>query len=225
MKLKKIGAMAAIAFPLMQLISQGLIQVGGAEPPFTAPAAEIVTFFQNRNAALFAAGGYVHILSLVAFLWFLGALWDELRKAEGGSGWLSVIAVGSGLVAASVLNASGGWPLAMFRLDEGLDPQLVQLLFDEGNLSFANIWVSLGSLVLAVGLIASQSHRFSGWMSWASILLAIGLFLARAVWTSPIAFAPYVLFWVWMISLGVILLRRTSASARDGEASFSAART
>jgi hypothetical protein len=45
-------------------------------------------------------------------------------------------------------------------------------------------------------------------LGWASILLAIGLLLARAVWTTSIAFAPYVLFWLWMITLGVIFLRR-----------------
>lgn len=212
-RLKKLGAIAAIAFPILQMTSQGLIQVGGMEPPFGAPASEILTFFQNRDPALFALGGYISILSLVAFLWFLGALWDEIRVAEGGSGWLSVIAVGSGLVTAASLSTSGGWPLAVFRVGEGLDPQIARLLFDQGNLNFANIWISLGSMILAAGLIFRQTPRFPGWMAWASIVLAVGLFLARAVWTSSIAFAPYVLFWLWLIVLGVMMLRRSPDAA------------
>lgn len=215
MNLKKFGAVAAIAFPILQMVAQGLIQVGGAEPPFSAPAAEIVTFFQNRNPTLFAIGAYISILSLVAFLWFLGVLWDELRTVESGSGWLSLIAVGSGLVTASALSGSGGWPLAVFRIGEGLDPQIARLLFDQGNLNFANIWVSLGSMVLAVGLVVRGSDRFPKWLGWGSILLAIALLLARAVWTSSIAFAPYVLFWVWMIALGIIFLRRPGANAQS----------
>lgn len=215
MNLKKFGAVAAIAFPILQMVAQGLIQVGGAEPPFSAPAAEIVTFFQNRNPTLFAVGDYISILSLVAFLWFLGVLWDELRTVESGSGWLSLIAVGSGLVTASALSGSGGWPLAVFRIGEGLDPQIARLLFDQGNLNFANIWVSLGSMVLAVGLVVRGSDRFPKWLGWGSILLAIALLLARAVWTSSIAFAPYVLFWVWMIALGIIFLRRSGANAQS----------
>jgi hypothetical protein len=215
MNLKKFGAVAAIAFPILQMVAQGLIQVGGAEPPFSASAAEIVTFFQNRNPTLFAIGAYISILSLVAFVWFLGVLWDELRTVESGSGWLSLIAVGSGLVTASALSGSGGWPLAVFRIGEGLDPQIARLLFDQGNLNFANIWVSLGSMVLATGLVVRGSDRFPKWLGWGSILLAIALLLARAVWTSPIAFAPYVLFWVWMIALGIIFLRRPGANAQS----------
>lgn len=207
--LKKLGAIAAIAFPILQVISQGLMQVGGMEPSFAAPAAEILTFFQNRDATLFAFGGYIHILSLVAFVWFLGALWDELHMIEGGSGWLSIVAVGSGLIAAATLISSGGWALAVFRVGEGLDPQIARLLFDEGNLNFANLWVALGSMVLAAGLIFRQTGRVPGWLGWASIVLAVGLLLARAVWTTSIAFAPYMLFWLWLIVLGVMMLRRS----------------
>jgi hypothetical protein len=207
-RLKKVGAIAAIAFPVMQMVAQGLIQVGGVEPAFAAPASEIVSFFEARNPTLFSIGGYISLLSLVAFLWFLGALWDELRAAEGGSGWLSVVAVASGLVAVATIASPGGWPLAVFRIDEGLDPQIARLLFDQGNLNFANYWVALGSMLLAVGLVARQSPRFPAWMGWGSIVLAVGLLAARAVWTSAIAFAPYVLFWLWLILFGVMLLRR-----------------
>jgi hypothetical protein len=49
--LKKYGAIAAIAFPILQMVSQGLIQVGGMEPAFAAPAEEILTFFQTRQIA------------------------------------------------------------------------------------------------------------------------------------------------------------------------------
>jgi hypothetical protein len=213
MNLKKYGAIAAIAYPVLQMVAQGFIQVGGMEPSFAAPAEEIVTFFQNRDPALVEIGGYLSLLSLVAFLWFLGALWDELRTAEGGSGWLSVIAVGSGLVTAATLLGSNGWPLAVFRIEEGLDPQLARFLFDEGNIAFANIWVSLGSMVLVVGFIAASTDRFPKWIGWGSVILALGLFLARLVSTTSIAFAPYVLFWVWMIVLGVLFLRRAGVNA------------
>ncbi len=207
-QLKKIGAIATIAFPILQMVSQGLIQIGGMEPSFAAPASEIVTFFENRDPALFAIGNYIFMLSLVAFLWFLGVLWDELRTAEGGSGWISLIAVGSGLVVAANLAGPGGWPLAIFRIGEGLEPQIARLLFDHGNLNFANMWVALGSMVLAAGLIMRHSDRFPTWLGWGSLVLAIGLLLARTVWTLAVAFAPYLLFWVWMISLGVVVLRR-----------------
>lgn len=210
--LKKLGALAAIAYPILQMVSQGLIQVGGMEPSFSAPATEIVAFFENRDPALFSLGSYISVLSLVAFLWFLGALWDELRLSEGDSGWLSLIAVGSGLITAAALANPSGWTLAVFRVGEGLDPQIARLLFDQGNLNFANLWISLGSMVLAAGLVFGQSNRYPRWFTVGSIILAIGLLLARAVWTTSIAFAPYVLFWLWLIVLGVMMLRRSDTA-------------
>ena len=135
-------------------------------------------------------------------------LWRELRTAEGDSGWISVIVIGSGLVAASALNV-GGWSLALFRINEGLDPKIAQLLFDEGNFNFANTWVSLGSMLLAAGIVFRGAGTYPKWLGGGSILLAVGLILARALWTSQIAFLPYVLFWVWMIAFGIYLLRHT----------------
>jgi hypothetical protein len=214
-QLKKFGAIAAIAFPILQMAAQGFFQVGGVEPSFAAPASEILAFFETRDPALFTIGSYIFILSVVAFLWFLGALWDELSAAEGGSGWLSLIAIGSGLVVAANLAGPGAWPLAVFRIGEGLDPQIARLLFDQGNLNFANIWVALGSMVLAAGLVIRHSNRFPNWLGWSSLVLAVGLLLARAVWTSAIAFAPYLLFWVWMITLGVIWLRRSRQAMNE----------
>jgi hypothetical protein len=207
--LKKVGAAAGIAYPVLQMFAQGLIQIGGAEPPFTASSQEILNFFQTRNLALFQVGGYLSVLSAVVFIWFLGALWDTLQAEEGGSGWLSIIAVGSGLATAVSLH-DGGWYLAIFRISDGVDPQIARLLFDQGNLNFANSWVTIGSMVLAAGLIFKGSDYFPKWLGWASILLVVGLFLARVIWTSQLAFAPYVLYWGWMITLGVILMRKLS---------------
>lgn len=162
-RLIKWGAIAAIVYPIMQLIAQGLIQVGGREPVFTASAQEILEFFKNRDTTLFSIGGYLSALSVIAFLWFLGALWRELRAAEGDSGWISVIAIGSGLVAAPALNV-GDWSLALFRINEGLDPQIAQLLFDEGNFNFANTWISLGSMLLAAGIVFREAGTYPKWL-------------------------------------------------------------
>lgn len=200
--------MAGILFPIMQMTAQVLIQIGGAEPAFSAPAPEILSFFQNRDPTLFAVGEYLSILSLIVFIWFVGALWSQMRAIEGESGLLSAVTLGSGLVTAAALIGGGGWSLAMFRISEGLEADTARLLFDQGNLTFANIWVTLGGMVLAAGLLFNRSSAFPGWLGWSSLLLAVALFLARTIWTSQIAFLPYALFLLWMIVMGVLLYRR-----------------
>jgi hypothetical protein len=206
-KVKKIGGAAGIAYPIVQMAAQGLVQVGGAEPVFGAGADEILAFFQMRDPLLFNIGAYLTVLSLVVLLGFLGALWHELREIEGENGLLSTVAFGSGLLAASALT-NPGWELAVFRVGEGLDPQIARLLFDQGNLNFANSWISHGAMVLAAGIVFLVSGQGSRRIGWASLALALGLFLARVVWTSQIAFAPYVLLWAWMITVGVRLLHQ-----------------
>lgn len=208
--LGRIAGAGGLAFVLLQLVGQGLIQVGGAEPAFDAPAEEVVRFFEARNRALFEIGNYVSLLSFVAWIWFLGALWARLRLAEPRPAWLALVAFGSGLMFLAALSA--GWYLAMFRLEEGLDPQLARLVFDMGNLGFANSWVPLGSMLLASGAVVLRTNALPRWLGWLALATAPLLLAARAVWTWPIAFVPYVLFWIWVVAASVVLLRRTAGA-------------
>jgi hypothetical protein len=206
---ERIGAAGGIAFVLLQVAAQALIQVGGAEPAFDAPAAAAAAFFATRDGGLFTVGDYLSTLSLVPFVWFLGRLWGALRRGEGEPGWLSLVALASGLLFAAAAGAGGDWALAVFRRDEGLDPQLARLLFDQGNLAFANAWVMLGSLCLATGVVAIRTRALPRGLGWAGVALAAGLLAARAGWASSgLVFVPYVLFWLWLLTISVVLLRR-----------------
>jgi hypothetical protein len=204
--LVRVAGAGGLGFVLLQLGSQGLIQVGGVEPAFDAPAEEIVRFFEARNRTLFEVGSYLSLLSFVAWIWFLGALWARFRLAEPRPAWLSLVAFGSGLMFLAALSA--GWYLAVFRIEEGLDPQFARLAFDQGNLGFANSWIPLGSMLLAAGLLVRRTHALPRWLGWLALGTAPLLLAARAVWTSPVAFAPYVLFWVWVVGASVVLVLR-----------------
>ena len=152
---EQIGAAGGIAYVVMQLVSQALIQVGGSEPPFNAPAPDIEAFFMNRNFQLASLGGFLSVLSVIAFLWFLGALWAGLRRHEGEPAWLSLVALASGVAGiATILGGGGGWEMAILRVNEGLEAETLQLLFDQGNLSFATFWVALSGMLLATGVVA-----------------------------------------------------------------------
>jgi hypothetical protein len=209
---ERAAAAAGIAFVALQLVAQGLIQVGGLEPAFDAPAEEIVAFFEARSPALFAVGAYLSLLALAAFLWFLGALWAALRRAEGDPAWLSLVAFGSGLAFVAAL--WDGWHLAMFRIEEALDPQIARLAFDIGNLGFAGSWVPLASLLLAAGAVSVRTGALTRWLGWVAVATGIGLLVARAVWTLPVAFVPWLAFWVWTVAVSIVLVRRAGAARR-----------
>ena len=96
--LEQVGA----AGGMLQLVSQVLLSVGGAEPRFDAGSEKIAQFFADRNSELVWAGAYLATLAFVPFLWFLGAVWSALHRAEEAPAWLSLVALGSGLVAVAI---------------------------------------------------------------------------------------------------------------------------
>jgi hypothetical protein len=155
-RLEQVAAAGGIAFVVLESVGQGFIQIGGAEPAFGAPADEILAFFLARDETLFNWGGYLSLLSFIAFIWFLGALWAALRRAEGDPGLLSLVAFGSGLVAVAALTG-GGWAMVVFRLQDGVDLQIARTLYDLGNFAFATSWVFFASLLLAAGMAAILS--------------------------------------------------------------------
>ena len=166
--LEQVGAAGGIAFVVLQLVSQVLLSVGGAEPRFDAGSEKIAQFFADRNSELVWAGAYLATLAFLPFLWFLGAVWSALHRAEEAPAWLSLVALGSGLVAVAIgLVAVLFWPIAVFRVDEGLDPEIGRLVFDLGNYAFVTFWVVIASFVLAVGLAALRTGALPRWLGWA----------------------------------------------------------
>ena len=206
---EQIGASGGIVFVVLQLVSQALIQIGGMEPAFTADADEILDFFLNRDSAMAPIGGFLATVSVIALLFFLGVLWAGLSRHEDSPAWMSNIAAGSGLVAVAVVLGGGGWVLAILRVEEGLDPASARLLFDQGNYTFAQLWVPLAGMLLAAGIVALRYGAFSRWFGWYSLVVALALLVSRAVWTAGgIAFSGYVLFWVWLVIASIMLIRK-----------------
>jgi hypothetical protein len=197
-------AIAGVATVVLQFAGQGLIQVGGAEPPFDAPAGEISAFFAARDQDLFAAGSYLSVLSVLALLWFLGGTYALFRPD-----WRAPIALACGILYAT--GAGAGWDLAVYRVPEGVDPQLSRFAFDLGNLSFASGWVALGGFAIATGWLLIATQQFQRWLGWWAVAAGVCLIVARAVWTTPFWFLGYGLFWIWVIVLCALLLRRAKA--------------
>lgn len=168
-RLEQLGAAGRTVFVVLQMVAQALMQIGGAEPCFDAPAPAIAAFFMARNSRLFALGSYLSVLSLAAFPWLLGSLWSFLRRAEGEPAWLSGVALASDLMVVEAVRGTGGWELAAFRKDQGLDPQIAWLRFDQGNITLANRRVGLASLGLAKGAIAIRT-----WVLPAAALAGMG---------------------------------------------------
>lgn len=216
---EQIAAAGGIIFVLLAFGGQGFVQVGGSEPDFNAPAAEILSFFETRDQLFFNIGGYLVSLSYIALIWFLGAVWARLQRYEESPRWMSLVAVGSALAGIAVSSATTGWPMAVFRVEEGLDPGLARYLFDDGNFGFATLWVYLAGFLLAAGIVALRDGALPRWLGWFAMLTSISLLIGRAVWDNPtgLIFVPYTLAALWIFITSIFLIRAAGKEDRTSE--------
>jgi len=193
----------------MVLIFVPALARSGLEPAFDSSAADIVAYLRAIHSPLADFGSFVMTVGLIAFLWFIMGLSMLLRAAEGDPPWRSAIAAASGLVLlalALAANTEG----AAFRVD-GISAQIARYAFDEGNLSFANGWVALGSFAVCSGWVITSTGVFDRWLGWCAIVSGFGLALSPATWTREIWLLPYGVFWLWVVAASIVLLRQASS--------------
>lgn len=189
----------------MVLLFVPAIAQSGQEPGFTGTREDILAFFSSMDSPLAAFGGFAFTLGTVALLWFVVGLSSLLAAAEGELPWRSRLAAGSGAVFVAVVLV-GSWGAAAFRAED-LDPDVARYAFDQGNLSFANGWVALGSFAVCAGWVIISAGFAPSWWGWWALLSGGGLALSRAAWTTEIWLLPYAGFWLWVAALSVRLLR------------------
>jgi magnesium-transporting ATPase (P-type) len=176
------------------------------EPPFTATADEFLTHYRAPNTVASDFRSFAFTVALVTFLWFVVALSILLRRAEGEAPWRSTIAMASGVLFVALV-LSGSEIAAAFRADD-LDPQLARYAFDESQAAFANARVALGSFALCCGWVIASTRFLPRWVGWLAIASGVGLALGRISWTNYMWLLPYLMFWLWVLTVAVLLLRR-----------------
>jgi len=212
-RLGRVSGVAGLAAVVLILVP---IVVGTRpEPTFDAAAAEFLAYYRSPHTPASQVRSFVLTVGLITFVWFVGALTTLLRRAEGEAPWRSAIAMGSGVVFVALV-LSGNEVAAAFRADD-LDPQIARYAFDEGQAAFANARVALGSFVGCCGWVIASTRFLPRWVGWLAIASGVGLALSRISWTSYVWLLPYVMFWLWVITVAVLLLRRNFRGvARSG---------
>jgi hypothetical protein len=197
------GAAGLVAVVLLFAVLVG----SHTEPPFNAPARAFLTHYRAPNTIAAPFRSFVFTIGLVTFVWFVVALSILLRRAEGEAPWRSTIAMVSGVLFVALV-MSGNEVAAVFRADH-LDPQIARYAFDSSQASFANARVALGSFAACCGWVIVSTRFLPRWLGWLAVACGVGLALARISWTSSIWLLPYLVFWLWVLAVAVLLLRRS----------------
>jgi hypothetical protein len=146
--------------------------------------------------------------ALVLFLPFLAYLYSLLRTAEDDGGWLATAALIGGLSGLVLKLASHAPELAIHREHIAKGTQLYKAL---DNTAGAATLISLYPLAICCAAVAAIALRQRVLPRWVGILAAItALALAINAGFIYASFVPaFLLFLLWTLVTGVVLLRRT----------------
>jgi hypothetical protein len=150
----------------------------------------------------------IFAFGVVFFIWFLGSLRSALYTAEGGTGRLSSIVYGSGMLAALTLILQIA-PGVQGAFDEDdLSPEAAQALQSVGEAAFGGTEFTLLAMFVAVGLVIMRTRVFGAWLGWLSFLIALVLAIVPIGWAGVVWGFP-----LWTLITSIVLFRQGSAGA------------
>jgi hypothetical protein len=210
---ERLDAAAGIAFVALILIAAF---VPGQPPVATDSIGDIRSFLKDERESLQAATFFTG-LAVLAFLWFLGTLRGRLRTAEGGTGRLTAVTFGSGLVlAATALVGQALFLAPTLHLSE-LDDGSVRVLFDSATYVVAMIGFPAAGLAGGVAAVTLRHDAlprpigvFSAVVAACQVIGALALygendsFLAIGGASGFVAFGLFVL-WVLVVSIALMV--------------------
>jgi len=180
------------------------------EPPFVASAEQARAFFLNGSVGWAQAAMSLAALSAIGLIWFVVGLCLLLGQAEGNPPWRSAVALVSGALLPAYVLLDVSWNAASFGSAD-LDLAVASYAFDAGNLGFANIWIAMASFAVCCGWLILSTRIVGRWLGWWAIAAGLGLVVSRFFWISEIWYLPYAAFWIWMIIICILLIRRSAA--------------
>jgi len=208
-KYEKWAVLGGVVFVLLSVVGAFL---AGSPPKVSDPDGKIVTFTKDNQDALRVAS-YLAGLSLVFFLFFLGAVGSRLRRAGVGSGRLAATAVMGGVALAAIAGASFGINAygALHPLESATTYRLATVIL--GFLAFAAV-----VFTEATSIVIVRTKFLPAWLGWFGGLVALLWLVGGAAVSTEndtifvIGFVAFLAWALWLIVLSVMLFRTTDSA-------------
>jgi hypothetical protein len=184
----------------------------------TESAPAILSFFRSLDNRMGWLMSYATSVGLIACLWFAIGLALVLLTYERGVPWRSAFLAAAGVVSV-VSGQIASWDAAVFR-SGSITPQVATYAYDLGNISFANSWVAAGAIGICAGLVLLCAPGLPRWAAYWGLVAGVGEVLARAWFRHGFAYAPFALYWAWVLAMSILLLagRLTASADRSPQA-------
>ncbi len=214
---ERLAAGAGVVAALMTIMYVVMPPSTGTNPSASYVVSVIAS---NREGALFK--NLVGTLSFFLFLFFLGSLFSALGRAEGGTGWMSLVAFGAGLVMTAVHSVESvvAYALAWHVAREG-NLAVVTALSDIQNLVAYFYAVPLSVILAAASVVSFRTRVLPRWIAWMGFV-ASGLWLVGAAGVLDpqhglatgigLGVGLVLVFLVWIPATSIALMRQTGAA-------------
>ena len=181
------------------------IIIGGETPETDDATARVVAeWARDDTEEIWSA--VLGALAAVPFIWFLGSLRSTLRAGEGGTGRLSTIAFGGGLIIAAGAGVNASLQFAIAQ-SVGEVPanvtQTLSVLYSEFFLIFP---IGFAPLFLATALVILRTRVLPGWLGWFALVLGV-LSLA-----GPVGFIAFLVGMIWILAASIIMFQQGEAA-------------
>jgi hypothetical protein len=214
-KWERWGALGGVLFVVLAAISAFL----PGSPPMTSDSAKKISDFFVDHGDEVRWAGYIGALAVIPFFWWLGSVWRMLRRAEGGSPRLTVMATTSAAFA-TVLAVIGGVILSAVPIIGiralGLSGARTFYVIST-NLAVATLF-GVATFLLAFSVVIIRTAVLPRIMGWLGVLIAIvGMVGAASVATDrsaifDIAFGSFLASMLWILVVSILMFVRAGSA-------------
>ena len=194
---ERLAALGGIVAVALWFIATAILETTDA--PEEENPADVLRWYQDESNTILS-GGFIFELGGLFFIIFLAALVSRLWWVEGGTGFLSVIALAGGIGTALFIMGTPTADMAGALAESDLSPEAAQALNTLDNVFFIVAELSAALFVAAVGLLALKVPALPNWLGWISLVLALWLLIPPIGWAGLIFGLP-----LWILIVAVLL--------------------
>jgi hypothetical protein len=209
----RFGGAAGAVYVVLAFVGHGIAGSGSSPTPGSPPADYARWLADNAPSTTGYAGAFLALISLLAFVVFVAALYDVLRRSERERTWLPTAALGAGLVSAAIKIGSAPPLLAAFSLRNTIDPQLAKALVETNDYAFLLTWALDAVMLGAVAACALRTSALPRWLALSAGVIA-PLLLASVAGGNHAPPFGFLFGLLWFVAASVVLMRPRYALGR-----------
>jgi hypothetical protein len=210
---------AALGVTGVLLIAVGLAISGPMDTTIQAPEDVVVDFYRDSDLTRTLGGGFIEVLGLTLLLPFVAMLAERVRT-PGNPLAATARAAATVYVALSLAPgmAAGGTALWLAQ-HRPVDDALLLAMNDLRAVSHFVSLVPYALFLVLVGIAGRSTGRLPAWASWSAIVLGVALAATAPIPTLGATDLVGMATVLWVLAVGIALLRNPEAGLRAGAAS------